>query len=289
MKKLFILFCGLFLISGCDKDEIHYDTVTYTTYYPIEYATDYMFGDYSDIKSVYPSGADTSNYELTSKQKEIYSDADLFIYAGATKEVNWAVDFLNQNPKLTIIDATKDVSKEVISTYGVPALWLDPSNYLMVARYIKSTLVDYEDNVYNQEKIEEKYKELKVLISEIDVDLTMMGKKKSKDSILVTNDVFLFLSKYNINVISIDPNNENLTKSYSDAKKLIDSGDIKYVYYMTNDKLSDDVNKFIDDNNLEKLEISSLDTLSDEERKNGEDYLSVMSSNITKFKTELFR
>ena len=30
-------------------------------------------------------------------------------------------------------------------------------------------------------------------------------------------------------------------------------------------------------------------TLSDEQKRNGEDYLSIMKSNIEKFKTELFR
>ncbi len=285
MKKLFILLCGVFLLCGCDKNTKVYDTTIYTTFYPIEYATSYMYGDSSNIKSVYPSGADYKNYKLTDKQKDIYSKADIFIYAGVTKEVDWAVEFLNSNPDLTIIDATKDVT----FSNDVMELWLDPSNYLMIARYIKSTLIDYETNLYNQENIEKKYEELKVMISELDVELTMMGKKKSKDSILVTSDAFNFLTKYNIDVISIDPNNENLTKSYNDAKRLIKSEDIKYIYVLRGTELSKEINDFIEENSLEKIEINPMFTLSDDERKNNDDYISIMNNNITQFKTELFR
>ena len=159
----------------------------------------------------------------------------------------------------------------------------------MIARNIKSTLKDYEKNIYNQEKIEKLYNDLKIKISELDVDLTMMGKNASRHTILVTDDAFGYLTKYNINIVSLDPNNSNVTKSYNDARKLISSGDIKYVYTMKGKPITEDMENFISSNNLEKLEIDTMYTLTDEQRKNGVGYLDIMNENITKFKTELFR
>jgi len=285
MKKLFILFLSLFLLTGCMGSNDVSDVKTYATLYPIEFAAKYMYSEFSDISNIYPSGADINTYELTDKQKDLYANGDVFIYAGVTNEVNLAVRFLNTNSNLKIIDATKGVNYSV----GVEELWLDPSNYLMIARNIKTTLKDYETNIYNQEKIEKLYNELKIKISELDVELTMMGKNASRHSILVTDDAFSYLTKYNINVISLDPDNSNVTKSYSDAKKLIQSEDIKYVYLMKGKPISEDLEAFITNNNLEKLEIDTMYTLSDEQRKNSVDYLQIMSDNITKFKTELFR
>lgn len=285
MKKLLIIFLSLFLLTGClgDKDEL--DIKTYATLYPIEFATKYMYSDFSNISNIYPSGVDINTYELTDKQKDIFSNGDIFIYAGVTNEVNLAVTFLNTNSNLRIIDATKGVSYSV----GVEELWLDPSNYLMIARNIKTTLKDYEKNIYNQEKIEKLYNDLKIKISELDVDLTMMGKNASRHTILVTDDAFGYLTKYNINIVSLDPNNSNVTKSYNDARKLISSGDIKYVYTMKGKTITEDMENFISSNNLEKLEIDTMYTLTDEQRKNGVGYLDIMNENITKFKTELFR
>lgn len=281
MKKVIVLLMSLFLLTGCLEEE-KLDKIAYTTYYPLEFATNYMYKDFATVKSIYPNGIDTSKYTLTDKQKSIYAASDMFVYAGVTDEVKLAAEFLNTNQNISIIDGTKGLSY----SSEVCELWLDPSNYLMISRNIKSTLIDYANNVYDEEKIDKLYDELKIKISEIDVDLTMMGKNASKKNILVTNDSFNFLSKYNINVISIK---EGDTKSINDAKKLINSGEIKYAYVLRGNTLSEEIETFIKNYNLEKIEIDSMYTITDEDKNNGNNYLSIMTENINKFKTELFR
>ena len=281
MKKVIVLLMSLFLLTGCLEEE-KLDKIAYTTYYPLEFATNYMYKDFATVKSIYPNGIDTSKYTLTDKQKSIYASSDMFVYAGVTDEVKLAAEFLNTNQNISIIDGTKGLSY----SSEVCELWLDPSNYLMIAKNIKSTLIDYANNVYDEEKIDKLYDELKIKISEIDVDLTMMGKNASKKNILVTNDSFNFLSKYNINVISIK---EGDTKSINEAKKLINSGEIKYAYVLRGNTLSQEIETFIKNYNLEKIEIDSMYTITDEDKNNGNDYLSIMTENINKFKTELFR
>ena len=281
MKKVIVLLMSLFLLTGCLEEE-KLDKIAYTTYYPLEFATNYMYKDFATVKSIYPNGIDTSKYTLTDKQKSIYASSDMFVYAGVTDEVKLAAEFLNTNQNISIIDGTKGLSY----SSEVCELWLDPSNYLMIARNIKSTIIDYANNVYDEEKIDKLYDELKIKISEIDVDLTMMGKNASKKNILVTNDSFNFLSKYNINVISIK---EGDTKSINEAKKLINSGEIKYAYVLRGNTLSQEIETFIKNYNLEKIEIDSMYTITDEDKNNGNDYLSIMTENINKFKTELFR
>ena len=281
MKKVIVLLMSLLLLTGCLEEE-KLDKIAYTTYYPLEFATNYMYKDFATVKSIYPNGIDTSKYTLTDKQKSIYASSDMFVYAGVTDEVKLAAEFLNTNQNISIIDGTKGLSY----SSEVCELWLDPSNYLMIARNIKSTLIDYANNVYDEEKIDKLYDELKIKISEIDVDLTMMGKNASKKNILVTNDSFNFLSKYNINVISIK---EGDTKSINDAKKLINSGEIKYAYVLRGNTLSEEIETFIKNYNLEKIEIDSMYTITDEDKNNGNNYLSIMTENINKFKTELFR
>jgi len=285
MKKFLILFLSLFIISGCDNNKLT-DAKIYATMYPIEYATKYMYGDFSNVQSIYPSGADIETYELSEKQKDLYSKSDIFIYAAVQdKELKTAVDFRNNNSNLMIIDATKLLDfKESASE-----LWLNPTNYLVIIKNIKSNLLNYEKNIYNQEKLESNYVTLNEEVSKLDVDLTLMGNNASRKNILVTDDTFYYLNRYNINIISIDPDNDNLTKNYNEAKKLIASGDIKYIYTLKDVKLTEDIEEYIKNNKLEKLEIDPMYTLSDEARKNSKDYLTIMNENITKLKTELFR
>lgn len=285
MKKLLTIIMSLLVLTGCSFAEEEISDITYTTYYPYVYATNYMLNGIENVLSIYPSGVDTTTYELTKKQKENYSNSHTFIYTGLNDEVKLAVEFLNNNSSLNLIDATHGLNYST----SIAELWLNPSNYLMIARNIKSTLIDYESNIYNREKISDRYDELKILISELDVELTMISKNASKNNILIADDTLAFLSKYNLNVLSLNPKNENYSKSYSDAKKLIANGEIKYIYAIKGTSLSDEINTFIAENNIEKVEINPMYTISEEERKNNDSYYTIMKENIDKLKLELLK
>ena len=210
MKKLIILCTSLFLVTGCNfMNDDFKDKYVYTTFYPIEYTTNILYGDYATISSVYPNGANI-DYEITSKKKEQYSNAETFVYSGVAGEASLARDILNLNNKINLIDATKGITEDS----KLASTWIDPSNYLKLSNNIKSKLIEYNNNIYVKESIEEKYKELNEKISELDVQLYDIGKNGNYNTILTTNSVFNFLTKYNINVISLDPTNEAIDKAY---------------------------------------------------------------------------
>lgn len=68
MKKVIVLLMSLFLLTGCLEEE-KLDKIAYTTYYPLEFATNYMYKDFATVKSIYPNGIDTSKYTLTVNKK----------------------------------------------------------------------------------------------------------------------------------------------------------------------------------------------------------------------------
>lgn len=285
MKKtvLAVLTCLLFM-TGCTFGDDFSDKYLYTTMYPIEYAANELYSDYAKVQSVYPNGA-TIKYEVTEKKKEIYANSEIFIYAGIANEAYLARDMININQNLKLIDATKgmDVNSKLES------IWLDPSNYLMLCSNIKSSLIDYNDNPYIKEAIEDNYKKLNEKVSGLDVLFYNIGKNGNFDTLLVANDVFNYLTKYNINVISLDTKNETLDKAYADAKKMISSNEIKYIYYIEGEELTDRQNKFISDNSLTKIAIPNLFTLTDDARKENKDYISLMNEIIDNYKKELYK
>ena len=285
MKKILFLILMSLSLTGCFENTNFNDDTTYATIYPIEYITDYLYSEYSEINSIYPNEVNIAEYSLTDKQKNNYSSANTFIYNGISSEVDLAVVFLNKNKDLEIIDAMKSMNYK----YGLEELWLDPSHYLMMARNVKESLIDYEENVYTREKIEEKYDELKIIISEIDVDLTMIGKNASYNNIVVANETLSFLSKYNINVISLDENNSNYDRNYTTASTLASDKDILYIYKLKGSELSDSINNLVNTYELEVIEIDTMTNLTEEQRKNGENYISIMNDNIDQLKRELLK
>ena len=242
MKKYIILItCILFMATGCFGTKNFDDDVTYTTLYPIEYVTNEIYGDYSTIKSIYPDGVNTNKYKLTNKLKKEYSRSNTLIYNGLSDEKNIAVDFLNLNKKIQIIDSMQGMT----ITNSYEELWLDPSSYLMIAQNIKNGLLEYNDNIYTKDDINKKYDDFKVNISELDVELNLLSKNSNTNTLIVTDDMFKYLEKYNINIISLDPNSNNIDKAYAKAAKAMDEGDCSYVFVKKGEKLN---------NNVENLE-----------------------------------
>lgn len=284
VKKILIFIIIILMLNGCSLADDFSDSYLYTTMYPLEYGTQVLFGDYAIINSVYPNGADTT-YEVTSKKKKKYATAEIFVYTGLNDEAYLARDLLNINGNLKIIDATKGMNLN----NDVEEIWLDPSNYLMLCSNIKSSLIDYNDNVYVKETIEDNYTHLNEKISELDVALYNIGKNGKYNTILTTNDVFNYLSKYNIDVISIDSDKESIDKEVATAKTMISEKKIQYIYLLDDDVLTETQEKFIADNGLVKISINNLYTLSDDERNEDEDYISLMKAIIEEYKRELYK
>ncbi len=285
MKKLLLILLSCILLTGCDFEYDFSDKYLYTTEYPIEYAANILYGEHATVSSVYPMGSDRT-YVVTEKKKDIYAEGETFIYSGLANEAYLARDLLNRNENIQLIDATKGMSL----TNNVSGLWLNPSNYLMLCSNIKSSLIDYNENVYVKENIEENYKTLNEKISELDVKLYDIGKNGNYNTILTTNNVLNYLKKYNINVISIDENdNTSLDKAYADAARAIKNKEIQYIYYLKGDKFTTTQEKLINDNKLVKVEINDLFTITDEEKAQGKDYMSIMNEIIDNYKKELYK
>ena len=191
-------------MTGCSltKDNLE-DATIYTTVYPIEYLTEFLYSDYATIESIYPNGADVTTYELTEKQLKEYADSDLFIYNGLGNEKNIAKDMININDNLLIID----VSNGLNYTYGIEELWMSPNNYLMLAKNIKDYLIEYLESTTIIDYVENKYDELAEILSLKDADLRAIGKEARENgtnTLIVSNDVFKYLENYGFEIISLD-------------------------------------------------------------------------------------
>lgn len=283
-KKILLLLISIILISGCDFNEDFSDRYVYTTLYPVEYATNMLYGDYGNVQSVYPNGSD-STFTVTEKKKNTYSKGEIFVYSGIANEASLARDLLNKNNNIKLIDATKGLQSKL----EITNMWLDPSNYLMLCSNIKRSLIDYNNNVYTKEGIENKYKLLNEKISELDVQLYNIGKNGNYNTILTTNNALNYLSKYNINVISLDEKNPSINVAYANAKKLIKENKIQYIYYIEGDEFNKTQEKLINSSNLVKIEINNIYSLTDDERNEGKDYISIMNEIITNYKKELYK
>ncbi|HPE14504.1 MAG TPA: metal ABC transporter substrate-binding protein [Bacilli bacterium] len=286
MKKLLlvVVLLSTLVLTGCFKRDEMENINIITTVYPIEYITSRLYGDSSSISSIYPKAVDYTSYTMTNKQIKDYSNKDLFIYNGLDFEREYATTFLNKNKKLKIIDASYGISYN----YNSEEVWLNPSNMLMMAQNIRNDLQNYISNPYLIEEINDDYEELKVDITQIDTELTLVASASENKQIIVADETLNFLSKYEFSVINLYEKDAVVDKNMKLAESLFKNKTLSYIFVMDDEELSKDIQKLVDTYEIEVLSINTLATISDEDLSSSEDYLSIMYNNISQIKKETF-
>ena len=282
MKKIYLLLICLFILTGCFKNDSMEDITIYTTTYPIEYVVNRLYKDHGNIKSIYPNGIDINNYEVTNVLLNEYSNTDMFIFNGQSNEKNYVKSMRKNNKNLKIIDVTNDLTYE----YYNEEFWLDPNNLLTIANNIKKGFKEYIKQSYLIKDIENNYKELKVDLTSIDAKYRK-ALNNSKKTIVVSSNMFLYLKKYGINVISLEEGDTLLAKDISIVKNLINNGEIKYIYILKGEEANDTIKGLIDNKDIELIELHTLSNLDDDEY-DKYDYISLQNQNLENLKLGVY-
>ena len=221
--KILLLILGLFILTGCDilKNDDMDNINVYTTIYPINYLIKTLYGNHATVHSIYPTGINFIEYDLSDKKINEFSKSNLFIFNSQDIDRDYAVKMINQNKKLKLIDTAYGMNVD----YATEELWLNPYNYLMMAKNTANSLNDYITNPYLVEEINNNYETLKYDLSKLDANYKETIANSKYQTIVTDNSLFKFLEKYNIEVIVLEENIISLT--------------IK-----ENDKLSDISNKY---------------------------------------------
>ena len=292
MKKLLGLMACVVLLTGCNiKTYLMDDIEIYASAYPIEYITTVLYKEHSTIKSIYPTGVNINEYELTKNQVANYSNAGLFVYAGLMKkgdkniEAEYASSMIEKSRNIKIIDAS--IGMEYNN--NLEERWLNPSNMLMMANNVVAGLNEYIDNPYLLKDIQKNYDKFKIDLSALDADFKTMYENATTKTIVVSDDAFKFLEKYNFNVISLEENDNLTTKTISDVKTMIVNKQVSYIFVRNDQERSFTIQNIVKQTNVRILDINMLTSITEAQRENKDDYLSLMKNNILQFQMEVYK
>ena len=215
MKKLFIILLSIFLLTGCSlfKSDVMEDIDVYTTTYPTNYLVTYLYGSHSTIHSIYPTGVNFKEYELSDKKINEFAKSNLFVFNSQDFERDYAIKMINENKNLKLIDTAYGMTYD----YSIEELWLNPYNYLMMAKNVKDSLAEYITNPYLIEEISKNYDDLQYNLSKLDANYQETLKDVNYTTIVTDNDLFKYLEKYNIEVISLEENIVDITVKENDT------------------------------------------------------------------------
>lgn len=285
-KYIIIIMIFSLFLSGCSllKRDNMEDISIITTIYSLEYVINYLYGDNAVINSIYPDDTNVDNYTFTDKQIRDNSKKDLFIYMGKTKDSDIAITYLNNNKNLKLIDASFGMEYK----NGEEELWMNPSNLLMIAENIRNGLDEYISSSYLIKEIDNNYNNLKIELSELDADVKLSFENASKNTIFTNSNALKYLSKYGVNVIVLNKNDNQYEKNLTLLKNRINGKAIKYFYALENVEISSEVQELIDNKSIELETLHNLKNINDQERNNKINYIELSKDNLNMLKKELY-
>mgnify|MGYP003429007879 FL=1 len=335
MKKflsLFLLSIVAVILAACGGDDnATTDKETtestnklsiYTTVYPLQYFAERIGGEYVDVSSIYPPGANEHTFEPTQKDMMTLADADMFFYIGLGLEgfVEKAKNTLaNENVKLV---ATADhVSEEKlhISTGHVHAedeendhgheeheeeasdllidhsghghdshVWLSPVISQDLAAVIKDELVAA---MPEQEALfTENYEALVAELEELHAKLESMAAQTTQKTFFVSHAAFGYIAgHYGFTQVPVAGLNSQSEPSQKELTKIVDLAkkeNIQYIFFEQN--VSSNLTEVIQNEvGADSLILHNLSVLTADDVKNGETYFTLMEKNMEALKTAL--
>lgn len=316
MKKWFLFIPILMLLlAACNSNDDttsstqSEDTLSiYTTVYPLQYFAKRIGGDYVDVTSIYPAGANEHTFEPTQKDMMALADSDIFFYIGLGLEgfvENVKKTLKNEDVKL--IPTAEGVTEEQlhISTGHTHAeaeeshddhahtehdahVWLSPVISQQLALAIKDELVAALPE--QEATFIENYEALVTDLNTLNAEFEKMATETTKKTFFVSHAAFGYIAgDYGFTQVPVAGLNSQSEPSQKELTSIVDLAkkeNIEYIFFEQN--VSSNLTKIIQNElGAKTLILHNLSVLTKEDFANDEDYFTLMRKNIDALKQAL--
>ncbi len=305
ISSLLLFAISLSVFAGCNSSGNKSDSKlnVYTSFYAMYDFTEKIGGDKINVTNLVPAGVGPHDWEPSTTDITNLNKADVLIYNGAGME-HWVDKVLGslENKDLVVVEASKGISlieghhhhedeeakeAEDAITYD-PHVWLSIKNAKAEMETIKNALVkaDPENAAY----YEGNYKTYAEKFDTLDKEYTDTLSALPNKDIIVAHQAFGYLCKdYGLNQVAIEGLSADSEPDPARMAEIIEfakENKIKTIFFeeLVSPKVADTIANEI---GAKTAVLNPLGGLSDDEIKNGEDYLSVMKSNLEELKSAL--
>lgn len=292
------------LLTACTNNESNQEKSNeidiYTTVYPLQYFAKQIGGDYVNVSSIYPPGANEHTFEPTQKDMIALADADVFFYIGLGLEsfVENAKKSL-ANERVIFVPVAEKIDEQKLQTsvghsheehehehdhhHGDvdPHVWLSPTISKDIALTIKNELVNLlpeQENTFNTN-----YERLIKRLEELDQQYKDLASQASSKTFFVSHAAFGYIAgNYGLTqipVAGLNSQSEPSQKELAEIVALAKKHQIKYILFEQNvsSKLASVIQEEI---GAESLILHNLSVLTEDDIKNNEDYFTLMEKNL---------
>lgn len=278
-----VVLLAVLALSGCgsESDEGNTGPTIVAGFYPLAWAAERIAGPEAHIVNLTPAGVEPHDIELTPRDVEQIDGADAVLYLGrgfqpaledAASGQPGAVDLLEGQELLSGADEGESGGFD-------PHIWLDPARFAAVVARIGEALDQPEAAA-----------ELAAELQELDAELRAGLADCERREIVTSHAAFGYLARaYGLTQIAltgISPEAEPGPQALEDLIDKVRQGDATTVFFETlvSPRLAETVAR---ETGARTDELDPLEGLTQDELDAGEDYISVMRSNLSALREAL--
>jgi len=293
------------ILSGCGSGSAgklaEDKTNVVTSFYPLYYLASEIGGDYTNVINLIPAGVEPHDWSPKSRDLDTASKAQLLLYNGAGLE-GWIDDFLQGLPKSSKLK-TAAASEGIALLNGEgeegehegehadhdghdhrgidPHTWVSPKSMMIMAGNVKEMLVQVD--AAHETQYTANYEKLEERLHALDVEYeTKLGAASRRD-IVVSHQAFGYLARdYGLtqrSIMGLSPDSEPRAQDLLELAKFVKANGIRYIFFeeLVSSTLADTLAREAD---VDTLVLNPVEGLTGEQEKKGDDYVTLMETNL---------
>jgi zinc transport system substrate-binding protein len=289
ITRIVLILAATVALAGCGGDDgaataasSGAKQLVVAAFYPLEFLAERIGGSTVDVRNLTPPGAEPHDVELSAKDVEAVRDADVVLYLGSGFQpaMEGAVEGADGETVdlLSGLDLRK-IEENEEGLEGDPHVWLDPVLFAQLADHVGSTL----DRPEAARRLGD---ELRSLDSEYKGGL---GRCKRRE-IVTSHAAFGYLAQRygleQIPVTGLSPEVEPSAQDLEDVVAKVKEHGATTVFFekLVSPRLAETVAR---EAGARTAELDPIEGLSQDELADGENYFSVMRSNLTALRRAL--
>ena len=308
-----LLVCSLLAGCGGGSDgnpQVPGKVNVVTTFYPLYFLAKEIGGSDAHVVNLVPAGVEPHDWTPKSKDLKIASGAQLFIYNGAGFE-GWSDGFLKglssdaqpvrveASRGIALIDSEGETEEDhdhgdhgdhADHDHGAtdPHTWVSPKSATIMAGNIRDAFVQADPD--HKAAYDSRYAQLAEKLRELDEEYAKGLAPSAGKDIVVSHQAFAYLCRdyglRQVSVMGLSPEAEPRSQDIAGIIRYIEEHQIPYIFFeqLASGSLAEVIAK---DTGARPLVLNPLEGLTPDQEQAGEDYFSLMRTNLQNLRIAL--
>ncbi|MDO5043889.1 MAG: zinc ABC transporter substrate-binding protein [Coriobacteriia bacterium] len=287
-----------------------------TTIYPVTYLSQEIAGEFGQVESLLPQGAEPHDWEPSPQDIARLEGADILVMNGAGIEL-WVDDLLasSNNKDVLVVDTSKntellevqqenemlgehmdendahhDEAHELAHQHSAfdPHLWLSPKRALQQAEAIYESFIKADEQ--HKEGYTANYEALKAKLEALDKAYEEVMSKASTNKLVSSHGAFAYLAHdyglENIGIAGINADQEPSPQTMAQLIDFVKAHELKVIFTeeFVSPKIAEVVAK---ESGVRLATLYTVEALSEEDARAGLDYYTLMEKNLETLSSSL--